>query len=291
MNYRSIIESLTGNAEFTLDRLNTAAGNIVFRAAPLLAPVPSAIAVFNALAPRYGWLSALVLALVVEGLGYAAAELALRVWSLNRALERIQVAQWMPNAMFIVYFAAALATIFGFETLPAIMAQMDGAITRAELATHVAPLVYPFLTVVGAGIYGIRILVDDGNGEIERQATRAQSAVDFEEDKCRAEWELKMEQRRAEHAAKLAAAERRLDAKLSNHVSNGSVKSPSNLTPNHSSDRQSALLDILQSLDSVDDINKTALARQFGVTRQTIYNDLESLHRDKRLSLNGHAKG
>lgn len=305
MTYRNIVEIFTGNAEFTIDKLNLTTGNIIFRAAPLLAPVPSAIAIYNALAPSWGIVAALVLAAVVEGLGYAAAETALRVWYLNRALGRIQIRQWIPNALFAVYFVAALATIFGFETLPAIMASIDGAITRAELAAHSAPLVYPFLTVVGAGLYGIKSLIGEGERELNRREQRQDVAADFDHERERAEWELELERKRAEqvlalekerqaHTAQLEANRLKLESKLSNKVSNDTVSKgvkkrvvTKRMQP---SDRQSLLLDLLSEFDTPENINITQVADQLSVSRQTIYNDMDALQRDGRLSLNGHVE-
>lgn len=309
MTYRNIVESFADNAEFTIDKINLTTGNIIFRAAPLLAPAPSAIAIYNSLSPSWGIVAALILAAVVEGLGYAAAETALRVWYLNRAIGKIQIRQWIPNALFIIYFVAALATIFGFETLPAIMSNMDGTITRSELAAHVAPLVYPFLTVVGAGLYGIKSLLGEGERELDRREQIQEESKNFTYERERAEWELEMERKRAmqelalekerkAHDAKLESERLKLESKLSKDASgvangvSGNVASSVANAGNQPSDtvgmRQKKVLHMLQNIDTPDQINKSQMAEELGVSRHTIIRDIKALEESGKLSLNGH---
>lgn len=54
--------------------------------------------------------------------------------------------------------------------------------------------------------------------------------------------------------------------------------------------RRDKLLNLLHSFNTPDDINKSSLADQLGVTRQTIGNDLKALESTGVISLNGVVK-
>ena len=299
-NYKERIETATANAEFTFDRLNTSLANIVFRAAPLVAPAPSAIAIYNAVLPEWGLWSALFVALGIEALGFGAAETALRVWYLNRALGRVQIRQWIPNALFAGYFVVALATIFFFEAMPAIALWMDGGATSAELAVRIAPVVYPFLTVIGAGLYGLRSLIADGEGELGKREQRQDDAAGFEMEKERTEWEMEMERRRAEqalalekeradHEVKLDAARKKLDAKLANDSPSKSVQK-AHVQPVDSRDKPSKMdaLDIILDMYKAD--GRTPLrdvGQAIGRSPQTVSNWLSDLEQAGTIHRNG----
>lgn len=299
-NYKERIETATANAEFTFDRLNTSLANIVFRAAPLVAPAPSAIAIYNAVLPEWGLWSALFVALGIEALGFGAAETALRVWYLNRALGHTQIKQWIPNALFAGYFIVALATIFFFEAMPAIASRLDGGISAADLAVRIAPIVYPFLTVIGAGLYGLRSLIADGEDELGKREQRQDVAVEFEQEKERAEWEMEMEKRKAEqalalekarsnHEAKLDADRKKLDAKLAGGSPSKSVQKTS-VQPFDSREKLSKLdaLDIILDMYKAD--GRTPLrdvGQAIGRSPQTVSNWLSDLEQAGTIHRNG----
>ena len=284
--YRSFIESATGGLEFTVDHINDSLGNILLKAAPIIAPIPSAVAVFNALQKAgYETWQAAIVAFVVEGLGYAAADLALKVWDHNQRNEQ-HIKQWLPNSMFGLYFVATLTTIFGFESAPYIIQWWSGQVAAWELAKHITPLTYPFLTIVGAVLFALRDLIQSH----KMQVAKAESAEDEERERQRQredeQFQFDIEQKRIEAEAKREERRLKLEAKLSNQVTYN-VSSVQKNTPVQSEKSVNAtengqLLEQLRTLvqqqrEQNGKLNKSRLADEIGVSRTTLYRMLDAL--------------
>lgn len=160
-------------------------------------------------------------------------------------------------AVFALHFMAVEGILFYFAGLAAEMA-------------------YPLISVVGAVIMASAV---DHKQQSKRDAKKADTLLGFE-----------LEEKRKDNEVKRQLKLEKERAKLSNPVSSASVKSTVKSDTIHPSDRHSALLDILQQFDKPEDINKSAVARQLGVSRQTLYDDMEALQAAGRLTLNGHVE-
>jgi len=139
---------------------------------------------------------------------------------------------------------------------------------------------------------------EKADNEVEAAESRRRKAID-DEARRKAELAFEMEQRGKD--AEELRENRRLDAQakreekliklqakvgVKSGVKSDSVKSPST-SGNKADDRRVKLMEILQSIDSPSDINKTKLATALGVSRPTIINDIHSLESSGRISLNG----
>lgn len=113
------------------------------RIASILAPAPSAIALYMAVVDSFGVPASVVLAFVVEGLGFATVELLMR--ALSRSTRRpLQIGAGIFAAIYLGTVFALLALIPDGEEW--------AGVARA----------FPLLTVVGAGVVaGNRVLDDD----------------------------------------------------------------------------------------------------------------------------------
>lgn len=118
--------------------------------APTLAPLLSAIAVYAGLVDDFGRIAAFAGAFVVEGLGFAAVRLMLRVWNAEEPSRMMRLA---TIAMSATYMVATYAVL---------------------MSTHVAgyTLSFPLLTLTGALAYGI-------NAELQRQDNAALTDIDI----------------------------------------------------------------------------------------------------------------
>lgn len=115
------------------------------RLASALAPAPSAIALYMSLASSFGVVASMILAFVVEGLGFATVEMLMR--ALSRSTRR-------PVQVGAAIFAAVyLGTVFALLAL----------IPEGEEWATVARA-FPLLTIVGAGVVaGNKIMDDDAS--------------------------------------------------------------------------------------------------------------------------------
>lgn len=158
VNLREAVQGGTGFTEFLADHFNETAGHILIKASPLLAPLPSAIAIYGALHERFGTVPALIVTAVVEGLGFAAVDARNRIEEHNRTsseADRVDPAK-SRNAV-TMYFIVSLSTILAFETVPAWGLYLHGTTgyTIIDAITHTAPIVFPFFSNIGASIYSL----------------------------------------------------------------------------------------------------------------------------------------
>lgn len=116
------------------------AADTLVKISPLLAPVPSAIAIYMALHESFGIIGASTLALAVEGLGFAMLRLMMRA-IVERGWHRDGKVLIAAAGMSIaVYFGAVFAII--------------GLLPHNE-AYAMAARAFPFLTLVGASAAGL----------------------------------------------------------------------------------------------------------------------------------------
>lgn len=128
------------------------------RSSALLAPAPSAIALYMAMVESFGMVASVILAFVVEGLGFATVDFLLRAWS-RQTRRAIQISA-------VVFAGVYLGTVFALLAL----------IPDGEEWANVARA-FPFLTIVGAGVVGGNRVMDEEDAEPyeqERQAIELQ---------------------------------------------------------------------------------------------------------------------
>lgn len=140
----------------------------------------------------------------------------------------------------------------------------------------------------------------------EREAEEdRRRAIKAEDERRRAELALEIEQRAKDAEAKrenerikaaAAADAKRIKAQsasVKNSVKSDAtygVKSNTPTSGNRAENRRVRLVEILHSFDSPSDINKTKIAKQLGVSRQTIISDINALESSGLISLNGSVK-
>lgn len=162
---RVVIEWITSFIEFLTDHLHGSLGHIMIKASPLMAPAPSAIAIYGSLHDRFGSGNALAMTFVFEALGFAAVYIKTRLEQHNRS----QPANMQPldkaNIAVTAYFLVTEVSIILFEVIPS-WAQwyVDGDLVTA--LTHTAPVIFPMFSYIGANIYSMM----DALTEIEERA-------------------------------------------------------------------------------------------------------------------------
>lgn len=123
---------------------------------------------------------------------------------------------------------------------------------------------------------------------IEIEAQRL--AATEERERQRLAWELEQQAQDRELQRKIEAA--RVKAELSSRVKSEAVKSVDNSAAGASesgapklgkAERLDTLLTLIGQAGGVDTLDITATAQRFGVSRQTVYNDLETLRSTGRL--------
>ena len=160
---------------------------------PLLAPVPSAVAVYFALSGPMGWAWAAVSALAIEGVGITAARLSLR--SVTESAPKVVVAWSM------VMSAIYLMTVW----------LLLGTLPHGDLG--IAVMAFPLLTVVGASALAIKWALD-------KNASRAVDGV-----LQQLEIDAAQERQRMQLAAerkRMAAETKAVQAQLSQNAHNSS---------------------------------------------------------------------
>lgn len=177
-SYKSYISTFTDGVLFTIEHLNTVAGEIMTKAMPIVAPLPSAVSVFQSfyLSGYKGW-QCFLIAAAVEGLGFATVDTTLKTWSLNvRANDyRYRMRLWIPIVLCFVYLVVALAVIAGIEAAPRIMMWYAGKAQIWEIMAHVVPVAFPFLTAVGAINFAYNEQLRRNQNDIEEQVKNAKT--------------------------------------------------------------------------------------------------------------------
>jgi hypothetical protein len=222
---------------------------------PLLAPLPTAWVVGSAMVRVIHWptLVAVVGALIIEGLGFGTVDTAMRMreWNKNRrkrfdvnAQKQIYLDPAAPThyavIILVVYLAVALALTVLLDIVPTLALYARG--------------VFPFLGVLGAGLWALR-------ADQDRRA--AEKDADKQEQR---------EERRAAREAKLAVNIREKDGKASRKGDRSSRES---------SRKGVQLAELLAFWQQHPTASDGEVGKEFGVERQAIW------QRRQRLIKNG----
>ena len=141
--------------------------------APVIAPLPSAIAVYHATGSVWT-------AIALETLGFASVSVVLRTYSRNLKHKANPLPLWVPISGFIVYFVAVMWTVITADVLPAwAINHTEGtALTFQTFMSSFGVVFLPLLTVTGALAYGWSAMLDaededDAERKAERRANRS----------------------------------------------------------------------------------------------------------------------
>ena len=253
--------------------IHDAIGAILAYIAPVLAPLPSAMAIYHGS-------GSIIIAVVVESLGFAAVAIALRTYRHNRrsaAAQRFPL--WLPVAMFGVYFATTMLIIIAAETLPAWAEWRHGQLPPWEFMASIAPALYPLLTMVGAGVYAISENLDEARSEQVEATNYDRAEHDLAIERQRREMEIELENKRLDAKAKREAARLKLEAKL---ASQGVPKSsqtgtgrddsgPSAREPDRGTDRDSDKMGQIETVIGTDPfLSLRQISKITGIPRSTV---------------------
>lgn len=119
---------------------------IVIQTIPLLAPMPTAFVVGQAMVRVMHWplAMAIVGALIIEGLGFGAVDTAMRMYDYNKGKRKTDPAApaWIAYSVAGIYAAVALTLTIFLDIFP--------------LLAQYAPGVFPFLGMLGALLWALR---------------------------------------------------------------------------------------------------------------------------------------
>jgi len=138
----------------TLNRIESAAADVVARVAPWAAPAPTAYLVYNRTTTHLGWPGwiGIVAALVIETLGLAVTSTALTLYNYNKDKLKTDpdAPLILPVVLVILYFLAAEGLTVILDVAP----KLAGGTTTA-LADW-APAIFPILSLAGVTTLAIR---------------------------------------------------------------------------------------------------------------------------------------
>lgn len=262
--------------------------------APLLAPLPSAWAIWQATGSP-------VLAAAVEGLGFSATSVALRTHSARQ--KGAAVPFRLALALCIVYGVAVLAVLLGKEFLPIWADYRTGVATLGELVAAAGTLTYPLLTAVGAGVYALTeqldaIDQDTAQAESQAQATAAAQAEMAQEEQAvelerrRLEMQMELEQKALDAEAKREERWLKLSAKLSGDLSTPVRKDKDKDAPTSGGQPSGtpstdALLDIWRDNPYA---SLRTVAKEIGMSKSWVSDRKKEMEADGLISVNGHVE-
>ena len=200
----------------TIKNFHDTFGEVLAYIVPLLAPLPSAIAIWHATGQ-------IVIAIVIELLGFASIAIALRTYRHNKEYDEAKrFPLWIPVAMFVIYLVATFLIIVTSETLPAWAAWSNGQIPAWEFMAAFAPMLYPALAITGAGVYALTEQLDaverDRRTVEAQEGAAVQMETDLELEARRKRMELELEEERKDREAKREERRLKVEAKLSHSV-------------------------------------------------------------------------
>ena len=178
---RLVIEWITSFVEFLTDHMHGSIAHIMIKASPLMAPLPSAIALYIALVAQFGSTSALVITFVFEALGFAAVFIKTGIDQHNRNNPNAILPNDVAHAAVVGYLVVTEVAIVFFKVVPGWMQWwVDGNMVSAF--QHTAPIIFPVFSYIGANIYSqIDVLLGIKNKEQEDRAERkAKESADVE---------------------------------------------------------------------------------------------------------------
>lgn len=169
---RVLIEWITSFVEFLTDHMHGSIAHIMIKASPLMAPLPSAIALYIALVAQFGATPALVITFVFEALGFAAVFIKTGIDQHNRNNPHAILPNDVANAAVVGYLVVTEVAIIFFKVVPGWMQWgLDGDWVVAF--QHTAPMIFPVFSYIGANIYSqMDVLVGIKHREQEERAEK-----------------------------------------------------------------------------------------------------------------------
>lgn len=276
-----LVDWLIGNVEY-----------ILIRAAPILAPIPSAFALSHAL-EKAGWVYHNEVGVIIESIGVAGGVMIAFISIFNQKFPGYAINEKYGYGVFGFYVLLAALLIGGYETLPVAVDVWIGMATASDLVKSFVPLLFPGLTLIGAVIIGLR----DYMRRIEEEAARVQNRVDEEKDarqrKVDAEFDLdldikrreaeqRLELQRLQAEQKMAIERQKAAAKLSNPVSKTVQPEPSKAVQG-----KGDVDDAIAIYRSNPKASLRFVSNRVGRSPQTISNWLDDLEAAGRIHRNG----
>lgn len=242
------------------------AGQTIGRIAPLLAPIPSAMAVQSAT-------GSIMIAIVIETLGFAIVAEGLRIYTLSRKLgTNGKTALRLPAALFTIYLVAVLLIIAAAGPLTGWHELQAGTITTAQFVGEFAALFYPLLNLVGAAAYAMvdwgDFLAEDVAAEAE--VIEAERSLDLE--MKRAEAGIRLESKRARAKAKIEALRSGVPAKRNETQPRNTGRNGDH--GNETASRRATVRDALRANPAV---SLADLAASVGANKSAVYRDVRHI--------------
>jgi len=296
MNFESAVSRVGDSIRVLANQTKDSVHDVAFGLIAVTSPLPSAIGISVAMLHNDAHPAvAITMAVAVELGGIAAVWVALRMWMSSRQADGLSTPAWVPVSLVLAYMAVVEGIVVSNESGPALQRIADGASMWSE-AMHLAPALYPLMTVIGAVVMAITAIMDEHDATVKRRTEHEQALteerdelqIDAERQRLQDEIESERQQRqmelqlkRAEHAAKLEEKRIKLESKLSqqtvSRLSHDTVsRVPKSSDPQEGEDRQKR---ILGHIAEHGDTGASDIAKQVGVGRSTVYRDLEEMER------------
>ncbi len=266
--------------ERTTDEIAAGASQII----PLLAPVPTAYLVGNAVYRYLYWPIpvAVTAALAIEGLGLSSTHVALTLYSYNRSRRKTDEAAPFRLSLALIggYFVTAVFLTVVLDLVPQ--------------AVHWAPVVFPLVSLIGVSVAGLRIdhrrrLRDIAEQKAaKRNKARRPENVRTDVPDVRDIVPNKVpngvpqDRKRAPQSAQDGENRRRTERQVSGL--DDMLALAQRRKKELIEQRRERLLNILEKDPHP---NLTYLAKQLGIGRTTLYGDLHALQAQGRLRKNG----
>ena len=319
--FREWFDGATMGLSYITKRLNVVGGNVTIDATPLISAAPSAIAVWFAVfmqmrgvfqaagfayADVLAGLVGFVVAMVVEGIGFAGVNARDRVRRHNRSVtnpaERVderpsQLAVWL-------YFGATFGILLGFEAIPSIVKWRAGAMTAADMVFHCTFAVFPVFSYIGANIFSTTDALEHAtsqrghNLEERIQALEhANRALESERDEARksqketANFAANLQEQLNSANTKLQVALAKLEAASDQADTFKTIATTGVLQVDNrqkkaklaAADRRKSVLQACIRVARASDFNRVQVGGQLGVSHETIRNDISWLAEQKLL--------
>ena len=171
----SSVEWTSAYLKFLVDHIYAVAGQILVRAAPLIAPAISAIAIFHAMFLAYGFWTAVIGTAVIEGLGFSAIHVRDQANEHNAQFKDNPVDADQATSTVAAYFWVTILLILIFETIPAWVGLITGKIVNGSpidvsfCLAHTAPLAFPILANLGARIFSMMATIERAKTTVNNQ--------------------------------------------------------------------------------------------------------------------------
>jgi hypothetical protein len=262
----------------------------VTRYSPWLAPVPTAAAIFNAGVEHLGWSApvALICALFIEGQGISTSELALDMYSYNRSRESGEptAPTWIALLTVSVYLVTVILLAVLIDVFPALVRWVTAVIPLVGMTGYVTLALRKDHDARKTALRDRQADADDYERQrkalaLEMEREHARLALELERTAQNARLENRRLQAQATAEAKVIRAQAAAGALRQGDA--GPVKGDSKPLQDPVKRRQ-ALYDLLCQGDT---LNITALSGSYGVSRPTIYADLEALQKEGKAHKNG----